>query len=481
MSEIQCPLAAAAEQYGDRPAVVTPFEAVSYSELHRRVLRAAVLLQTRGCQPGDRVGLFMSNSVEYLVWLFGVIRIGAVACPLNIRVPVRTIAGLLTRIDCQTLVVDDVSGLQEKLAGVALVPRTALDGPGLGESLPVSAMVSLTAPATILFTSGSSGPPKAVLHSYGNHYYNARGAIQNLPLDVGDRWLLDLPLYHVGGLGIVFRCMLAGAVVVIPAKEMPREVVLERYGITHVSVVVTQLYRLLQLPPESVRLPALRCVVLGGSPVPMKLLTAAHARGLPVFASYGCTEMTSQVTTTGLESTGAQRLTSGRVLPHRELRIAEDGEILLRGETLFMGYVAGREVQCPLTSEGWYCSGDLGRIDSDGYLTVQGRRDNRFFSGGETIYPEEIERALAEFDDVDQAVVVPIPHEEFGQRCVAFVRAGQGLPPGGALAEWLARSLPRYKIPDTFYEWPAVEESTQLKIDRAWFRRLAIEKGRVGE
>ena len=135
----------------------------------------------------------------------------------------------------------------------------------------------LDRPATIVFTSGSTGIPKAVLHSYGNYYYNALGCNRNLPLTAGDRWLLDLPLYHVGGLGILFRCLLAGATVVMPDGRETLDAVLERYEITHLSVVVTQLHRLLR-QPESVRYPSLRYVVLGGSPVPLKLLSRASER-----------------------------------------------------------------------------------------------------------------------------------------------------------------------------------------------------------
>ena len=331
----------------------------------------------------------------------------------------------------------------------------------------------LDRPATIVFTSGSTGIPKAVLHSYGNYYYNALGCNRNLPLTAGDRWLLDLPLYHVGGLGILFRCLLAGATVVMPDGRETLDVVLERYEITHLSVVVTQLHRLLR-QPESVRYPSLRYVVLGGSPVPLKLLSRASERGLPVFASYGCTEMTSQVTTTGVDSTTAQRLTSGKLLPYRRLRIGHEGEIQLAGETLFIGYVEGGSLQRPVTRDGWFATGDLGHMDDEGYLTVIGRRDNRFFSGGETIHPEEIERTLTDHDGVEQAVVVPIPDEEFGQRCVAFVQPREEHPDGEALAAWLRQTLPRYKVPDAFYQWPPTDPNT-FKIDRGRFRRLALE------
>lgn len=499
MTEIRCPLAEAAERHRDRPAIVSGARTVSYAEFHQRVARATAALRRAGCNPGERVAILAPNSPDYLVWVLAVLRLGAVCCPMNTRLPHRTVADLLRRVDCRKLV---FQAPEPEVAGDIADGGKAAGGSGLGvpgpglqiiygqdlqapESRGVKAAaeppdtgapdspIPLDRPATIVFTSGSTGVPKAVLHSYGNHYYNAVGCNRNLPLAPGDRWLLDLPLYHVGGLGILFRSVLTGSTVVMPDRGEALDAVLSRYEVTHLSVVVTQLHRLLQ-QPDSVRYPSLRYIVLGGSPVPRKLLERAAARGLPVFASYGCTEMASQVATTGPGSTTSQRLTSGKLLPHRRLRIGEEGEIQLAGETLFMGYVDGDKLRHPLTEDGWFATGDLGRVDEDGYLTVIGRRDNRFFSGGETIHPEEVERALTDHDDVQQAVVVPIPDEEFGQRCVAFVETRDGCPDGPALAAWLARTLPRYKVPDAFYQWPDTDPNT-FKIDRARFRRLAVD------
>ena len=503
MAEIRCPLEEAAERHGDRPAVVSGARVVSYAEFHQRVAAVAAALQRAGCGPGERVAIFAPNSSDYLVWLLAIMRLGAVCCPMNTRLPHRTVADLLRRVDCRKLVVqapepDLAGGIEDGAKGAGggglEIPEAgfqvihgrdlrATDGRGVTAAVEPSdtdaqgTTMPLDRPATIVFTSGSTGTPKAVLHSYGNHYYNALGCNTNLPLASGDRWLLDLPLYHVGGLGILFRSLLAGSTVVMPDHGEPLDAVLSRYEVTHLSVVVTQLHRLLQ-QPESVRYPALRYIVLGGSPVPLKLLERAAARGLPVFASYGCTEMASQVATTGPNSTTAQRLTSGKLLPHRRLRIGEEGEIQLAGETLFMGYVEDGGLRRPLTRDGWFATGDLGRLDEDGYLTVIGRRDNRFFSGGETIHPEEIERVLTDHDGVQQAVVVPIPDEEFGQRCVAFVQPRGTIPDGPSLAEWLGHTLPRYKVPDAFYQWPAAEANA-FKVDRARFRRLAAEGPRV--
>ncbi len=496
MAEVRCPLEEAAERHADRPAVVRGARVFSYREFQRRVERVTAALERAGCRSGERVAILAPNSPDYLAWLLAVLRLGAVCCPMNTRLPNRTVADLLRRVDCHRMVVrmpaPAASGGARLLEGhdMRVIQsrdlEVAMDGGAVGSeeppgAAPGDAAMPLDRPATIVFTSGSTGAPKAVLHSYGNHYYNALGSNRNLPLAAGDRWLLDLPLYHVGGLGILFRCLLAGATVVMPDEGETLDEVLSRRQVTHLSVVVTQLHRLLRRP-DSLHYPSLRCIILGGSPVPLKLLERAGERGLPVFASYGCTEMASQVATTGPGSNTLQRLTSGKPLPYRKLRIGPEGEIQLAGETLFMGYVEGESLRRPLTEDGWFATGDLGRLDDDGYLTVIGRRDNRFFSGGETIHPEEIERALTDHDGVDQAVVVPIPNEEFGQRCVAFVQPRDGCPGGLALARWLGRTLPRYKVPDAFYEWPE-GDLRAFKIDRARFRRLALHgpKVRLGQ
>lgn len=488
MANIQCPLEEAAMLDGLRPAVVSGSQVVSYAEFHQRVARVTSALRRIGCRPGERVAILAPNGPEYLVWLLAILRLGAVCCPMNTRLPSRTVVDLLQRIDCRMLVVqahgyDDLGDMIREVGAFPSHNLQVIEGRNLTASEDyfevdrLGSVMSLARPATIVFTSGSTGAPKAVLHSYGNHYYNALGSNQNLPLAVGDRWLLDLPLYHVGGLGILFRCLLSRATVVMPDRGQTLDAVLAHHEVSHLSVVVTQLHRLLQ-QPDTVSYPSLRYIILGGSPVPLKLLEHANARGFPVFASYGCTEMASQVATTGPDSTPAQRLTSGKLLPHRKLRISDEGEIQLAGETLFMGYVEDDHLRRPLTDDGWFTTGDLGNVDEDGYLTIVGRRDNRFFSGGETIYPEEIERALTDHSGVEQAVVVPIPDEEFGQRCVAFVKSAEACLDGSELAAWLGRALPRYKVPSVFYDWPDTDLAT-FKIDRVNFRRMALDGPRV--
>jgi O-succinylbenzoic acid--CoA ligase len=325
-------------------------------------------------------------------------------------------------------------------------------------------------PATILYTSGSTGTPKAALHTWRNHLYSAKGANANMPLREGDRWLLTLPLYHVGGLAPLVRCALAGAAVVVPAADRSLADSLRRRRATYASLVPTQLRRLLDAdedaPPSSVR-----GLLIGGGPIPPTLVRRAQERGWPVLASYGCTEMASQVTTTGLGAARAALESAGRRLPHRRLRI-DDGEILVAGPPLFDGYVTADGIEDPRRADGWYPTGDRGRIDAAGRLRVLGRTDRMFVSGGENVQPEEIEEALERLSGVERAIVVPVPDPEYGARPVAFVD-GPTAGRGEALSAALAERLPGFKIPEAFHPLRSPRDEEGLTVDREQLKRRA--------
>jgi O-succinylbenzoic acid--CoA ligase len=257
-----------------------------------------------------------------------------------------------------------------------------------------------------------------------------------------------------------------------------------RDRITHLSLVPTQLRRLLDDPHERGLSLTLKAVLLGGSPIPATLLTDAISHQLPVYLTYGLTEMASQV------ATGcSNELRSPRVLPYRELRIAVDGEIVVRGETLFTGYVEDDAITRPLDSEGWFRTGDLGSLDSEGRLTVLGRKDNMFVSGGENIYPEQIERALTAIDGIFDAIVVPVDDREYGHRPVAFIRyrseinlsePDSEMPESErlhfdhlSLSDELSRTLPRFMLPAAYYPWPHGYQPAGIKADRAFLKELA--------
>lgn len=476
MSDIRCPLYETALISRHEPAIVSGSHTMLYYELDEYASRVARNLADAGVRAGDRVGFFLPSSWQYVAFLFGVLRIGAVACPLNTRLPRAAVLGQMREIACRHVIAKVGPEGTADLAGIRVLDPDELGAYRVDVETPHEWRLSLDAPATILFTSGSGGRARAVQHSYGNHYYSARGANINLRLASHDCWLLALPLYHVGGLSIVFRTVLAGATMAIPEPDETLETAQERYGVTHLSLVSTQLIRLLrsnELPPT---FGSLKAILLGGSAMPAAHLAEAVRRAWPVYPSYGTTEMASQIATVAPGTPPAQRMTSGRVLKHRELRITSGGAIQVRGATLFQGYVAADGLDLPADAEGWFDTGDLGSVDADGYLTVRGRSDNLFISGGENIQPEEIERLLVSLPEVDEAIVVPVPHEEYGERPVAFVRWTATPLDLAAVRERLSKVLPGYKLPDALLAWPAGQ--TGFKVDRAELKRLARQEHR---
>lgn len=474
MKRIDPPLQKRAQECGQAPALITENRTVSYFEYRQLANIAAANLVRNGIRPGDRVGILSKNSVDFILLLMGAFQAGAVACPVSPRFPERTVDALLAKAGCACLIVDPHAPRRGPFSCPTLpLPSfsSTPEGPG-GAAEPGE--VDLAQDATIIFTSGSSAEPKAVLHTYGNHYYSALGSNRNIALGAGDRWLLSLPLYHVGGMAILFRCLLSGAAVVVPEENHEPTEAIGRFRATHVSLVATQLKRLLDAAGSTGRPGVVRHVLLGGSAIPRKLIVRAMQMGLNLYTSYGSTEMASQTTTTAAGDSAEKLFTSGRVLPYREVKISEENEILVRGKTRFKGYVRKSALELPFDQDGWFATSDLGEIGAEGYLRVRGRRDNMFISGGENIQPEEIEAELGRMDGVGEVLVVSAADDDFGRRPVAFVRLKNGREPDAAqMVSFLERTLPRFKIPVRFYGWPESSDSGRLKPDRRRFERLA--------
>lgn len=455
------------------PALLAPGRTWSYAALDAAVAATQARLVAAGLEPGDRVVLMPDRTPDTVVLLWALWRLGAVAVPLSTRLPPTRRLAQAERVRADAVVADEAEW--EATSRLTLRPASVVKSEGDGQSSPPRR--SRDRDATIVFTSGSTGTPKAALHTWANHLYSAKGSNANLPLRPGDRWLASLPLYHVGGLAILVRCALAGAAVALPGPDDALAEALSQTAATHVSCVSTQLRRLLAAhegPP-----PALRAALLGGGPIPAPLLDRALAAGWPVLTSYGCTEMASQVTTTPPGAPRESLRTAGTRLPHRRLRIGDDGQIFVAGPPLFRGYVGADGVEDPRTADGWFPTGDRGRLDAQGRLRVLGRMDRMFVSGGENIQPEEIEAALEQLDGVTRAAVVPVPDDEYGRRPVAFVEPDPD-GEGDRLRRALVASLPRFKVPDAFYAFPAEQDGMKVDYEalRVWAREAAAPDAR---
>ena len=478
MAFITCPVTDASQKFAVLPAVIAGSRTILYQNLDVMVDGVAERLRHLELKSGDHVAVIHSNSPETILVLFGLWRVGAVACLINPKEPYEAINRQAAAVQCKFLLAPNTLQLGLKVPGAkgVVISNLISHNPVQPQENPeMNRRSDLTRPVTIIFSSGSSGAPKAAVHSLGNHYFNAKGSNEHLPVAPGDRWLLSLPLYHVSGLGIMCRCLLDGGGVVVPSATDELTASIEKYAVTHISLVPTQLIRLLKDENAKRLLPKLKAILLGGAPIPPKLLEHAKELDLPVYITYGLTETASQVATSPCLKNSNLPLTAN-VLPYRQIRIAADGEILVKGETLFLGYWEGGEIRRPLTADGWFATGDFGQLDNEG-LTVTGRKDSMFVSGGENIYPEEIEKALLDIADIEEAVVVPQDDEEFGQRPVAFIRAAGGqVITRRKITTALEKHLPRFKIPQAFYLFPAKVPQGGLKTNRSTFQKFLTEK-----
>lgn len=433
-------------------------------------------LRADGFTKADRIAVCSENRLEYYLLTLACWKIGAAIVPVSTRYPDHKLAIALDSICCENLFIS--RSLIREPSNCCC--RTLENYLSCREYETASItfeqfQFDLAANASILFTSGSSGNPKGVLHTIGNHYYNALGALQHIPFERGDRWLMSLPMYHISGFSLIMRSLIGGGTLVFTRPdESISDAVINR-NITHLSLVPAQLNKLMQIPPAVKALCQCKSILLGGASSSPALIKQALDHGLPLSTTYGSTESASQVSTINPSELKRKPNMSGRILPYRDLKIADDGEILLKGQTLFKGYVRGERVELALDAHGYFHTGDMGALDEESLLMVAGRKDRMFISGGENIYPEEIEKALLAMNSVEQAYVVPVPDAVMGQRPVAFVKTAirQPVPNAEAIRLHLQPYLERFKIPVDFLLWPDLAPET-LKPDGRLFQQIAV-------
>lgn len=427
---------------------------------HEMVQRIAVLRNTfeqAGVQAGDVVCLECGVTEATIASLLTLLSMNTHVFPVNSRWP----KAMAQQAALDTGSRFSVSSDSEGKTSVVGIPK----------AVGVQGMRSLD-PSLVVATSGSTGVPKYAVLPLNAMFASARGVVELLGLSVSDCWQLSLPLFHVGGLGIVFRSIVAGSSLAVSeagglSLDAARDV-------TFLSLVPTQLYRLLRDERFHDTLRRQRCVLLGGAPIGADICQKAIGLGIPVVPSYGLTEMCSLVTADTAVVIGDDCAVSmGRVASGREVLIDHSGEICVRGECLFSGYLTSEGIAPSVDSQGWFHTRDVGFVDSDRALTVLGRIDAQFISGGENIHPEMIEQALTAIPPIVAACVVPLEDPEFGHRpCALVVTDGAPFDPEVIRRELRGR-IPAFAIPTSIIQAPSQLVTGSGKIDRQGALRQA--------
>ena len=409
---------AAARQWPDRLALITPESAYTYQALAERIEEAVAHL--RRIRHSATLALVPTLSEASVLWMLAAITARRSLLLLHPRISEAERVRQMDRIGGAELLPCQFGGTQLERGQIgAFAVADASTANGSAFTIGSDAGHTPTAERdtlAIVYTSGTSGTPKAAVLSRGAFVAAAVAHAHHLPWQSEDRWALVLPPAHVGGLSVLTRCLVAGRTVVVGPPKFDPAATLELFQqqrVTLVSLVPTMLKRLLDI--GWVGRPPMRAVLVGGAPLSQALAERARAVGIPIRTTYGMTETCAQVAT----ATTATSEGVGRVLPGVELRI-RDGRVQVRTASRFSGYVGQ---PWPFLPGGWFETGDLGWLDDAGNLHLLGRRRDLIISGGENVYPAMLEARLARDSRIQEAAAFAIPDSEWGER-VGIVAVG---------------------------------------------------------
>jgi long-chain acyl-CoA synthetase len=463
-----------------KTAVIQGETRLSYAQLDELSDRVAANLAAAGLAPGDRVGLQLPNIPWFVVAYFGILKAGGVVVPMNVLLKAPEIAFQLEDSGARALItyggILDESAKAAESAGLAALyvvgetsaaPATVTafeallsgdaPGPQLAERSPAD-------PAVIIYTSGTTGTPKGAVLAHISLYMNADIPGRLFEFSVDDTVLVALPLFHVFGLSSVMNtCVLLGGTMTLVPRFEPRAVleIMARDRVTVFMGVPTMFIALLQADSDD-DLAALRVAVSGGAPIPAEVIDSFESRfGVPILEGYGLSE-SSSAATFNISVTERKVYSAGKPIWGTSVQIWDDdsrplppgaghvGEIVLRGANIMIGYHDNPEATAKAFAGGWFHTGDLGYLDSDGFLFIVDRIKDLIIRGGYNVYPREVEEVLYAHPAVAEAAVIGVPDPRLGEevRAIVAVKPGQSVTEA-ELIEFVKERAAAYKYPRT--------------------------------
>lgn len=453
----------------------------TFEEIKEISVKRAQQLKALGIDKGSRVAILGENDANTVFMIYGCMHLQCEMVLLNRKLSKSELAYQID--DAQVIAVlvndKDLPLLPENVNFVLFseIENSAGEPTNISKEWPEEQTVS------IMYTSGTTGFPKGVRQTAKNHQSNALSSVLNIGLSEKDVWLCAVPLFHISGFSILVRSLLYGNEVKLYRKFEPvpiaEDIVSGR--ITHISLVAVMLERILHVLEEknAKASPAFKLVLAGGGPVPIDYLKRAQERGMRVLQTYGMTETSSQTATLSSEDALIKIGSAGKPLFFNQIKILgaegpyQEGEICIRGPHVTPGYV-GRFENKPSMEDGWLHTGDIGYLDEEGYLYVVDRRADLIISGGENIYPAEVENVLMGHPAIKEAGVCGLEDATWGQVPIAFVVLKQEVSTDEIL-DYCHRHLAKYKVPKKVYVVDALPRNASNKLMRRKLKELAAE------
>ncbi|MFT8319780.1 MAG: o-succinylbenzoate--CoA ligase [Bacillus sp. (in: firmicutes)] len=467
----------------NREAIVYKKQRLTFQELYEKAYYTAGVLTSQGIKSEHYIGILVKNDLQTVITLLSLHIIGAKAVLLNNRLTAEELIFQLKDAQATFLLTEKtfantVEQIEAEMSGTLLILNKE-DIPFYPYEKPIEKIeVSLDETCTIMYTSGTTGFPKGVIQSYGNHWWSAVGSVLNLGLHEKDVWLCAMPLFHISGYSILMRSLLYGIKVVLHDHFSVETVIddIEKEKVTMMSAVTLMLQKIEKATMESFP-PHFRCMLLGGGPASVEILKSCLQKGIPVYYSYGMTETSSQIVTLSATDSVRKIGSAGKPLFPAQIKIINEtgdelpphtaGEIIVKGPNVSIGYL--NKEKRPI--DRWFHTGDIGYKDAEGFLFVLDRRSDLIISGGENIYPAEVEAILTSMEGVLDAGVIGEAHEKWGQVPIAFIvkEEASALTEETLLTECNKR-LAKYKIPKKILFIEKIPRNASKKILRRELR-----------
>ena len=464
----------------DRMALSFKDERWTFRQLSEEASTIAQKLRWNGLHEGDRIALLGRSTPEMVFVIHGCLLAGLEIVMLNSRLSSKEISWQLNDCEARTVIVDDFFLDHINEINTEKLTFSAIKSSGTQTST-FTEMWDPSRTITIMYTSGTTGFPKGVRQTAGNHTSSALASVLNLGLAEDDIWLCTMPLFHISGFSILARSVIYGMGVRLYKKFDAQSIVeeIQNGTVSRISVVGTGLQRILDQFEinGSVAHPSFQTMLAGGGPVPDDYLRRASLYKLPVLQTYGMTETSSQTATLSSEDALRKSGSAGKPLFFNRMKIRNEGqpgdfgEVLVTGPHVTPGYIGHASDRDPLEN-GWLPTGDIGYFDKEGYLYIVDRRSDLIISGGENIYPAEIENVLISHPGVKEAGVCGQEHPEWGSVPIAFIVSEERLTEL-ELEEYCRERLGGYKIPKAFHFVDELPRNASNKLLRRTLKEWA--------
>lgn len=451
-------------------AIISSSKIITYAVLNSLVNILSYQLYNDGIREGNRIAVISNNNPDFIMLILALWKIGAVPVPINTKLASEEINAIAEF--CKPDLIFIHKNLNLNLSGNKSVKSFPVEI-NYGTSHFESGILNPENSAVIIFTSGSAGSPKGVVHTFNSLLNSCRMSAPLLELQPGDKWLLSLPMYHIGGFSILARVLFSGAGIIIPDSNSTNDLIycINNLRCTHISLVPTQLKRIIEtgtIPNNE-----LKKTLIGGGPADVDLISDAECKGWKINKVYGSTETFAFITMLEPDDFKTKHRSAGKPLAGVDIKISngnnktESGEILVSSPSLMKEYLFNNEETSQKLIEGYYHSGDIGYLDKEGFLYIETRRMDLIISGGENINPIEVENQILKMASVNDVCVFGITDEEWGQICAAAIVTDENKTiTFEEIKDFLSEKVASYKIPKRIFIEEELPKTTLGKIKR---------------